>query len=95
MPMMRILCLQLLGPSEPIPWIVNLDHVPEGQQNRWIEPIAAGVHGKDYFVRTNPLPMTMAGTREPPDYGHIMLCRDGRMLAWVGLYVDSRRGFRE
>src|SRR6185369_8616951 len=26
-------------PSKPVQWIVDLDHVPDWQQNRWIEPI--------------------------------------------------------
>jgi hypothetical protein len=51
-------------PTRPIPWIINLDHVPLAQQNRWVEPIAAGVHGR---------------LKQPPDYGRIMLCRDARM----------------
>ncbi|RAZ92307.1 hypothetical protein DPM33_07155 [Mesorhizobium hawassense] len=83
-------------PQEPIRWVVKLDRVPGWQQNCWIEPIGAGVHGKDYFLRVNPLPMMLMGdARNPPDYGRIMLCRDGRMQAWLGLYVDGRRGFSE
>jgi DNA-binding CsgD family transcriptional regulator len=82
-------------PASPIPWIVDLDHVPKIQQNRWMEPIRAGVHGKDYFLKANPLPMHVMNTCEPPDYGRIMLCYDGRMLAWLGLYVEGRRGFRD
>lgn len=39
--------------------------------------------------------MALAGMREPPDYGRIMVCRAGRMLAWLGVYADSRRGFSE
>ena len=82
-------------PTRPIPWIVDLDQVPLWQQNCWVEPIAAGVHGKDYFVHTNPLPMVAGGFRQPPEYGRIMLCRHGRMLSWLGVYVDARCGFRD
>jgi DNA-binding CsgD family transcriptional regulator len=81
-------------PSTPIPWIVDLDHVPDWQQNRWIEPIGAGIHGKDYFIRANPVPMALLGARTAPDYGRIMVCRNGQMRAWLGLYVDEKRGFR-
>ena len=80
-------------PTRPIAWIVDLDQVPLWQQNCWVEPIAAGVHGKDYFVHTNALPMVAGGFRQPPEYGRIMFCRDGRMLSWLGVYVDARRGF--
>src|SRR5438552_5343235 len=83
-------------PQIPLRWVVKLDHVPDWQQNRWIEPISAGIHAKDYFLKVNPLPMMLMGeTRNPPDYGRIMLCRDSRKLAWLGLYVDGRRGFSE
>lgn len=93
----RLLRLESMPrPQAPVRWVVQLDKVPDWQQNRWIEPIGSGVHGKDYFLRFNPLPMMLMGdTRNPPDYGRIMLCRDGRMLAWLGLYVDGRRGFSE
>src|SRR5690348_15462149 len=57
----------LRPPSTPIPWIVDLDHVPDWQQNRWIDPIGAGIHGKDYFIKVNPVPMTLFGTRTAPD----------------------------
>lgn len=86
---------ELRRPEGPVPFIVDLDRVPEWQQNRWVEPIGAGIHGNDYFLTRNPLPMALMNTGEPPDYGRIMLCRDGRMLAWLGLYVEGRRGFRD
>jgi DNA-binding CsgD family transcriptional regulator len=79
----------------PVSWVVDLDRVPTEQQNRWIEPIAAGVHGADYFRQANPLPMALLGAREPPDYGRVMVCRNGRMLGWLGIYADSKRGFSE
>src|SRR5262249_9447920 len=82
-------------PSSPVPWIVDLDQVPEWQQNRWVEPIRDGVHGKDYFLRANSIPMSLMNASEAPEYGRIMLCRDGKMLAWLGLYVEGRRGFRD
>jgi DNA-binding CsgD family transcriptional regulator len=85
----------LQAPTTPIPWVVDVERVPDWQQNRWIEPIGAGIHGKDYFLRDNPLPMRLTGARHAPDYGRAMLCRNGRLLAWMGLYVDGRDGFRD
>jgi DNA-binding CsgD family transcriptional regulator len=76
-------------------WIVDLERVPSWQQNCWIEPIRAGIHGPGYFQTTNPAPMALIGARAPPEYGRVMVCQNGRMLAWAGVYVDARRGFRE
>src|SRR5690242_325572 len=41
------------GPSSP--WIVDIDHVPSWQCNRWIEPMHAGVHGPEYFSPSHPI----------------------------------------
>jgi DNA-binding CsgD family transcriptional regulator len=81
------------APSAPMPWIVDLDRVPAWQQDRWIEPIRERVHGPAFFSRNNPV-MRMIDESAPPDYGRMMLCQDGRLLAWVGLYVDGKHAFR-
>lgn len=86
---------EMRRPDGPIPWIVDLGKVPAWQQNRCIEPIGAGVHGSDYFLTRNPVPMSLMNTAEAPEYGRIMVCRAGQMLAWLGLYVEGRRGFRD
>ena len=82
-------------PVAPVRWIVDLARVPNWQQNRWIEPIRAGIHGPSYFQTTNTLPAALTGTPAPPDYGRMMVCHQGRMLAWIGVYVDGARGFRD
>jgi DNA-binding CsgD family transcriptional regulator len=74
-------------------WIVDIDRVPEWQRNRWIEPIRAGVHGPDYFTGTHPV-RRLIGPKMQPDYGRLMVCHGRRMVAWIGVYVDDRRGFR-
>jgi DNA-binding CsgD family transcriptional regulator len=79
-------------PSAPMPWIVNLDRVPAWQRDRWVEPIRDRVHGPAYFSRDHPV-MRMIGETAPPDYGRMMVCQDGRLLAWVGLYVDGKHAF--
>jgi DNA-binding CsgD family transcriptional regulator len=83
------------APERPLPWIVNVDAVPAWQQNRWIEPIRAGLHGPDYFLKTNPLPMRLMQARRAPQYGRMMLCRHDRMVAWLGVYVDDPEGFAD
>ena len=75
-----------------MPWIVNLDRVPAWQRDRWVEPIRDRVHGPAYFSRDHPV-MRMIGETAPPDYGRMMVCQDGRLLAWVGLYVDGKHAF--
>jgi hypothetical protein len=42
----------------------------------------------DYFLKDNPLPMMLSGARDAPEYGRAMLCRNDRMVAWLGLYVE-------
>ena len=81
-------------PSAPVPWIVDINRVPAWQQNCWIEPMRCGIHGPGYFTRDHPA-MQMSRNRTPPDYGRMMLCQDGRMLAWIGLYVPSRGSFHD
>jgi DNA-binding CsgD family transcriptional regulator len=81
-------------PGRPTPWIVDIDRVPAWQQNTWIEPMRRGVHGPGYFTRDHPV-MQMIGMRKPPDYGRMMLCQDGRLLAWIGLYVPGRQMFHD
>jgi DNA-binding CsgD family transcriptional regulator len=88
----RVLTTDRPPPGGPMRWIVDLDHVPAWQRDRWIEPIAGGVHGPDFFDRANPV-MHMIDETEPPDYGRMMVCQGDRLLAWIGLYVDGRRGF--
>ena len=85
--------LRTSRPDRPVPWIVNIDRVPLWQRDRWIEPIHAGVHGPAYFSTSHPI-RRLLGARMQPDYGRIMVCRGGRMVAWLGVYVDARSGFR-
>ena len=80
-------------PSAPMRWIVNLDRVPAWQRDRWVEPIRERVHGPAFFSRDHPV-MRMIDEIAPPDYGRMMVCQGGRLLAWVGLYVDGRHAFR-
>lgn len=75
------------------PWVVDIDHVPSWQQNSWVEPIHAGVHGLDYFSPSHPATRLFGG-RTVPDYGRMMVCHDARLVAWIGVLVDGRRGFR-
>jgi DNA-binding CsgD family transcriptional regulator len=84
--------LRARRPDPPVPWIVNIDRVPLWQRDRWVEPMHAGVHGPDYFSTSHPI-RRLLGPRMQPDYGRIMVCRGGRMVAWLGVYVDARRGF--
>jgi DNA-binding CsgD family transcriptional regulator len=74
------------------PWIVDIDHVPTWQQDSRIEPIHAGIHGPDYFSPAHPSRRLFR--RGTPDYGRMMVCHDARLVAWVGVLVDGRRGFR-
>jgi DNA-binding CsgD family transcriptional regulator len=87
------LSLRARRADRPVPWIVNIDRVPLWQRDRWVEPMHAGVHGPDYFSASHPI-RRLLGARMQPDYGRIMVCRGGRMVAWLGVYVDARRGFR-
>jgi hypothetical protein len=89
----RMLSVTRPRPGAPMPWIVNLDRVPVWQRNRWVEPIRERVHGPAFFSRDNPV-MRMIDEIAPPDYGRLMVCDEGRMLAWVGLYVGGKRGLR-
>jgi DNA-binding CsgD family transcriptional regulator len=82
-----------IGGRASSPWIVDIDHVPAWQQNRWVEPIHAGVHGPDYFSPSHPATHLFGG-RAAPDYGRMMVCHDARLVAWIGVLVDGRRGFR-
>lgn len=83
------------GANAPrVPWIVDLDHVPAWQQDRWVEPIRARVHGPEYFTASHPA-MRLLDERAPPDYGRLMVCAEGRLLAWLGLYVEGRRALRD
>ncbi|GEM_PF-6142649 len=73
-------------------WIVNIERVPLWQQNRWIEPMHAGIHGPAYFQDDHPASRALHGR---PDYGRAMICAGGRMIAWAGLFVDSRQPFND
>jgi DNA-binding CsgD family transcriptional regulator len=88
----RVLSVTRPRPSAPMPWIVNLDRVPAWQQDRWVEPIRERVHGPAFFAPDNPV-MRMIEETAPPDYGRMMVCQDGRLLAWVGLYVEGKHAF--
>jgi len=59
-----------------------------------IEPMRCGIHGPAISPGTIRL-CRCRGNRTPPDYGRMMLCQDGRMLAWIGLYVPSRGSFHD
>lgn len=80
------------APAAPMRWIVDLDRVPAWQQDHWVEPIRERVHGPAFFSADHPV-MRMIDETAPPDYGRMMVCQDGRLLAWVGLYVDGKHGF--
>ncbi len=71
-------------------WIVDIDHVPEWQQDRWIEPMIQGIHGENYFANSR---LTLAFGGRAPEYGRAMICAHGRMLAWTGAFVDARWPF--
>jgi len=88
----RVLSTTRPAPTAPMPWIVNLDQVPAWQRNRWVEPIRERVHGPAYFSPVHPV-MQMIGETAPPDYGRMMVCQSGRLLAWIGLYVDGKHAF--
>ena len=88
----RVLSVTRPPPSAPMRWIVNLDRVPIWQRDRWVEPIRDRVHGPEYFSPEHPV-MRMIDETAPPDYGRMMVCQDARLLAWVGLYVDSKHAF--
>jgi len=79
-------------PAGRVPWIVDIENVPRWQRNGWIEPIHARVHGPDYFA--NPAVPRWTDSRELPDYGRMMVCHGGRMIAWIGTYVPASRPFR-
>ena len=74
-------------------WVIDIEAVPERQRNCWIEPMHAGIHGPDYFAADHPL-HTRLGWRHP-DYGRVMVCHGGALVAWAGLFVDERHPFRE
>jgi len=74
-------------------WIVDIDCVPAWQQNRWIEPMQAGIHGPDYFSPSHPLARVFRS--HIPDYGRTMICAEGRLVAWAGVFVDARRPFSD
>ena len=91
----RVHAKSIRPPAErPMPWIINLESVPAWQRNSWVEPISAGVHGPGFFSSDNPV-MQMIGMRCAPDYGRVMVCHAGRMVAWAGVYIDAARGFRD
>ena len=68
------------------------DRVPPWQRDRWVEPIRERVHGPAFFSPEHPV-MRMIDETAPPDYGRMMVCQDGRLLAWVGLYIDGKHAF--
>jgi hypothetical protein len=76
----------------PLAWVVDIDRVPLVQRDRWIEPIPFGVHGPDYFTAAHPVTAVM-GARPPPEYGRMMVCHGGRLVAWIGTYVEGKHGF--
>jgi DNA-binding CsgD family transcriptional regulator len=85
---------EALGNHPAGPWIVDVDRVPDWQRNCWVEPIHAGVHGQDYFSTRHPATQRFgAGSR--PDYGRMMVCHDERLIAWIGVMIDSRYAFRD
>jgi DNA-binding CsgD family transcriptional regulator len=86
--------VQAMRKGAPARWIVDLNHVPAWQQQTWVEPMRAGVHGPDYFSSAHPV-RNLIGPKAQPDYGRMMVCHGGRMIAWAGLYVVTRNGFRE
>jgi DNA-binding CsgD family transcriptional regulator len=85
--------LRALRSGGPVPWIVDLERVPIWQRDTWVEPMHAGVHGPDYFSSTHPV-RNLIGPTAQPDYARMMVCQNGRMIAWTGIYVDGKRGFR-
>jgi DNA-binding CsgD family transcriptional regulator len=90
---------EMLQPEElgrPAPfWIVDIDAVPSWQRDRWVEPMHAGVHGPAYFSDGHPVKGRFHW--RTPDYGRVMICHGGRLVAWAGLLIDGtfRDGERE
>lgn len=87
--------LPIRGPHRPRvqqSWIVDIDAVPAWQQQCWVEPMEAGIHGPDYFARPHPV-ATEFGWRAP-EYGRLMACRRGRLVAYAALIIDGRPPFR-
>ncbi len=79
-------------PAQRVPWVVDIENVPRWQRNGWIEPMRVGVHGPDYF--SNPAVPRWIESPEAPDYGRMMVCHGGKMIAWVGTYIPGTRPFR-
>jgi DNA-binding CsgD family transcriptional regulator len=88
----EILRQEQLGPAAPS-WIVDIDAVPHWQRDCWIEPMNAGVHCPAYFTDEHPVKRRL-GWRSP-DYGRVMICHGGRLVAWAGLFIDGKRAFRD
>ena len=88
---------ETLRPDEwdhgPPSWIVDIDAVPLWQRNRWIEPMHVGVHGPEYFSQHHPVRSGLGW--QAPDYGRVMICDGGRLVAWAGLLIDGKRAFRD
>jgi DNA-binding CsgD family transcriptional regulator len=76
----------------PLAWVVDINNVPAVQRDRWIEPIPFGVHGPGYFTTAHPITAVM-GSQTLPEYGRMMVCHGGRLVAWIGTYVEGRHGF--
>jgi DNA-binding CsgD family transcriptional regulator len=78
----------------PQRWCPELEEVPSWQRDRWIEPIAAGLHPPEYLSETHPvraaLPWVHART-----YGRMLVCHAGTMVAWIGAYATGRPDFSE
>ena len=79
-------------PAQRVPWVVDIENVPGWQRNGWIEPLHAGIHGPDYFSKPG-VPRWLE-SRDAPDYGRMMVCHGGKMIAWIGTYIPSARPFR-
>lgn len=84
---------KLARPKGPL-WIVDTERVPSWQRDRWIEPMTAGVHGRDYFFGGRH-PITPLFDSAGPDYGRMMVCARGRLVAWMGTYVPAKRRFSD
>jgi len=67
-------------------------------ERRWNSPqrfagcVEAGIHGPDYFAR--PHPVATEFRWRAPEYGRLMACRRGRLVAYAALIIDGRPPFR-
>jgi DNA-binding CsgD family transcriptional regulator len=89
---------QLPCPPAPSPsdgrCVVDVDDVPEWQRNRWVEPIALGVHPPDHLSGTHPIRAALPWLNSQA-YGRIIVCHGTIMVAWIGAYATGKVDFTD